>query len=49
LEQSLAHRVGGLSGLIAMRFSFQRPGGCEMRTHFSAIQCSTTVRTWMTY
>ncbi len=46
VEQSLAHRVGGLSGFDrAMRFAFSRPehGHAHAHAHFQCVQCGTTM------
>jgi Fur family ferric uptake transcriptional regulator len=44
VEQSLAHRVGGLSGFDrAMRFAFSRPERHSAHAHFQCVQCGTTV------
>ena len=44
VEQSLAHRVGGLSGFDrAMRFAFSRPEQGHAHAHFQCVQCGTTM------
>ena len=44
VEQSLAHRVGGLSGFDrAMRFAFSRPERRSAHAHFQCVQCGTTM------
>ena len=44
VEQSLAHRVGGLSGFDrAMRFAFNRPEHGHAHAHFQCVQCGTTM------
>ena len=44
VEQSLAHRVGGLSGFDrAMRFAFSRPERRNAHAHFQCVQCGTTM------
>lgn len=44
VEQSLAHRVGGLSGFDrAMRFAFSRPERGQAHAHFQCVQCGTTM------
>jgi Fur family transcriptional regulator, ferric uptake regulator len=44
VEQSLAHRVGALSGFDrAMRFAFSRPERRSAHAHFQCVQCGTTM------
>ena len=44
VEQSLAHRIGGLSGFDrAMRFAFSRPERRSAHAHFQCVQCGTTM------
>ena len=44
VEQSLAHRVGGLSGFDrAMRFAFSRPEHRSAHAHFQCVQCGSTM------
>lgn len=44
VEQSLAHRVGAMSGFDrAMRFAFSRPEHRHAHAHFQCVQCGTTM------
>lgn len=44
VDNSLAHRIGGLSGFDrAMRFAFSRPQRQSAHAHFQCVQCGTTM------